>query len=148
VPRHKLREAIGDGDDGLLKVPIPHARRAPQRAGTSHIAAGSRGTTTISGSRHAGKVPGIAEGRNVEVRNSLAGGGGAVEILDAELMRRRGLMEIQGCGGDVATKKTRASKTGCARFFWAEHEPCLNPSTDKTSIFLASPTGFEPVSPT
>ena len=47
MPRHELREAIGDGDDRLAEIVVLHPRRAPQAAGAGHVAAMRAGAGTI-----------------------------------------------------------------------------------------------------
>ena len=39
VSRHKFGERVNDGNNRLPEVAISHTRRAPERTGTSHIAA-------------------------------------------------------------------------------------------------------------
>jgi hypothetical protein len=49
VTRHELREAVGDGDDGLAEIAVLHAGGAPQRAGAGHVAAVGGGSGTVGG---------------------------------------------------------------------------------------------------
>ena len=49
VPRHELGERVRDRDDRLVEVAVLHARGAPQRAGTGHVAAVGRGSRAVLG---------------------------------------------------------------------------------------------------
>jgi len=49
MSRHELGERVGDRNDRFAEVLVLHARGAPQRTGTRHVAAGGGGLGTVSG---------------------------------------------------------------------------------------------------
>ena len=51
MARNELGEAVYDGDDRFLEIPVLHAGCTPQRAGARHVAAGGGSSGTIL--RHA-----------------------------------------------------------------------------------------------
>ena len=53
---HKLREAVGDGDDGFVKIAVAHAGGAPQGAGACHVAARRRGAGAVLGHDETSRV--------------------------------------------------------------------------------------------
>ena len=49
MPRHELRERIGDGNDRLMEIAILHAGGAPECAGARHVAAVGGGLGAVFG---------------------------------------------------------------------------------------------------
>ncbi len=80
VAGDELREAVGDGDDGLLEVGVGHAGGAPQGAGPGHVAAVRRGAAAVAfhgeqctpGCRRCATDPGGWARRRVDTLGVLA----------------------------------------------------------------------------
>jgi hypothetical protein len=48
MARHKLRERVGNGDDGFAEIIVFHSSGTPQRASACHVAASGGSLGTVS----------------------------------------------------------------------------------------------------